>query len=213
MNDPDLSILIPALFLLILSFNIGAAIRAAWRHTRLRDYRFPPGLMRRLRKLHPQYSPAQWHAVLEGLRDWFRLAQLAKSRPLSMPSQAVDVAWHEFILFTRDYETFCRDVLGHTLHHVPAEAMRTPTQAHDGLRRAWRLACAIESIDRHRPTRLPRLFRLDAELAFPAGFVYAIDCSAHPQRDAYCASHVGCSSGCGAGCGDSGGDGGGCGGD
>jgi hypothetical protein len=213
MTNPDLSIYIPGLFLLILFGIIASAIRAAQRHARLRDYRFPPGLVRKLRKQYPQYSPLQWHQVLEGLRDWFRLAQLAKSRPLSMPSQAVDVVWHEFILFTRDYDAFCRAVLGRYLHHVPAESMRTPLQAHDGLRRAWRLACVIETLDRKRPSRLPRLFRLDAELAFPDGFAYAIDCLAQPQRDAYCATHMGCASGCGAGCGDSGGDGGGCGGD
>lgn len=203
MTDPDLSTYVPLLILLFLTWLIGSLLLAARRHSRLRRYRFPPGLLVRLRKQHPQYTNAQWREVLEGLRDWFRLAQLARNRPLSMPSQAVDAAWHEFILFTRDYDAFCRATLGRYLHHVPAEAMRTPTQGHEGIRRAWRLACAIESFDRKQPPRLPRLFGLDAKLAFPGGLTYAIDCLAQDEH-AYCVSHMNCASGC-AGCGDGGG--------
>ena len=35
------------------------------------------------------------------------------------PSKNVDVAWHEFILFTRDYAEFCDEYLGCFVHHVP----------------------------------------------------------------------------------------------
>ena len=201
MNDPDLSTCLPYLILPVAAWLAWAAFIAARRYLHLRDYRFPPGLLSRLRKQYPQYTPAEWRGVLDGLRVWFRVAQLARGRHVSMPSQAVDVAWHEFILFTREYDAFCRASLGRYLHHVPAEAMRTPTLAQDGIRRAWRLACAIERIDRKQPVRLPRLFRLDAELAFPGGFTYAIDCRAGRDAEAYCASGIGCASGCGGGCG------------
>lgn len=136
-----------------------------------------------------------------------------------MPSQAVDEAWHEFILMTRSYHDFCRRTLGRFLHHVPAEAMRSPTQAQEGLRRAWKISCTLEGINPRRPSHLPRLFALDAALNFPGGFHYSPQCS--PRKDGsgdvHCASGIGCTaggSGCGAsGCsGDSGG-GGGCGGD
>lgn len=35
------------------------------------------------------------------------------------PSAAVDVAWHHFIMFTRDYMDYCATHLGRYIHHVP----------------------------------------------------------------------------------------------
>jgi hypothetical protein len=139
-----------------------------------------------------------------------------------MPSQAVDDAWHEFILFTRQYAQFCRSAFGRFLHHTPAEAMRSPTQASDGIKRTWRLACAGEGIDPERPQRLPRLFAMDAALLIAGGFIYQLDCLAAGCDGAmgagFCASHIGCGSGCSGDSGSSDGDGGsgcggGCGGD
>lgn len=134
-----------------------------------------------------------------------------------MPSQVVDDAWHEFILFTRQYDQYCRKAFGRFLHHTPAEAMSSPTQASQGLRRAWRLACRREGIDPQNPERLPRLFALDNRLGIAGGFVYHLDCMAARQAgdaSGYCASHIGCGGSGSDGCsGDSGsGCGGGCGG-
>lgn len=36
-----------------------------------------------------------------------------------VPSKRVDTAWHHFILFTRDYDTFCRRYFGNFIHHSP----------------------------------------------------------------------------------------------
>lgn len=38
--------------------------------------------------------------------------------PLS-PSELVDIGWHTFILYTREYATFCDRVAGYFIHHVP----------------------------------------------------------------------------------------------
>lgn len=175
-------------------------------------------LDRRLAARRPELTPAQRAEVFAGLADYFRLCHAAGRRMVAMPSQAVDDAWHEFILFTRQYERFCRTAFGRFLHHTPAEAMRSPTDAPAALRRAWRLACAREKIDPKRPDRLPRLFALDAALGIAGGFVYPLDClAAGRTATGYCASHLGCGGG-DAGDGDSDGDGGsdgggGCGGD
>lgn len=40
------------------------------------------------------------------------------STPLS-PSEWVDIGWHVFILFTREYAEFCEQIAGRFLHHVP----------------------------------------------------------------------------------------------
>jgi hypothetical protein len=177
-------------------------------------------LDKRLATRHPELSEAQRQEVFIGLNDYFQLCRTAGKRMVAMPSQAVDDAWHEFILFTRQYNQFCQGAFGRFLHHTPAEAMSAPTQASEGIRRAWRLACAREGIDPQKPDRLPRLFALDAALLIVGGFIYHLDCMAAQKAgmgDGYCASHIGCggSSGC---AGDSsssdGGDGGGgCGGD
>jgi len=184
-------------------------------------YPYQRFLDKRLAARRPELSPEQRTEVLAGLHDYFQLCRRARRRMVAMPSQAVDDAWHEFILFTRQYDKFCRHAFGRFLHHTPAEAMSSPTQASDGIRRAWRLACAQEKIDPKKPERLPRLFALDASLGIAGGFIYQLDCMAARNGatgDAYCASHIGCSSGCSgdSGSGDSGssdGDGGsGCGG-
>ena len=112
-----------------------------------------------------------------------------------MPSQVVDDHWHEFILFTRPYEHFCRRAFGRYLHHTPTEAMASPTQAGEGLKRTWKLACKLAGIDPKNPTLLPPLFAIDALLGIENGFHYTLDCSRSNRGD-YCASHIGCGSGC-----------------
>lgn len=42
------------------------------------------------------------------------------SEPLT-PSALVDIGWHTFLLHTREYATFCHEVAGRFLHHVPTE--------------------------------------------------------------------------------------------
>ncbi|MBP6203058.1 MAG: hypothetical protein KA435_08365 [Azonexus sp.] len=177
-------------------------------------------LDQRLAARHPGLTAEQRNEVFAALDDYFQFCRKAGRRMVSMPSQAVDDAWHEFILFTRQYDKFCRHAFGRFLHHTPAEAMSTPTQASDGLKRAWRLACAHEKIDPKKPDRLPRLFAIDAALGIAGGFIYQLDCLAATGGAAgsgYCASHIGCGSGGGcsgdASGSDGDGGGGGCGGD
>jgi hypothetical protein len=183
-------------------------------------YPYQRFLDKRLATRRPELSPEQRAAVFAALHDYFQLCRRAGRRMVAMPSQAVDDAWHEFILFTRQYDKFCRHAFGRFLHHTPAEAMSSPTQASDGIKRAWRLACAQEKIDPKKPDRLPRLFAIDAALGIAGGFVYHLDCMAARNGAAgsgYCASDIGCSGGCSGDSGSSDGDGssgcgGGCGG-
>ncbi|MFT3734947.1 MAG: hypothetical protein QM776_07985 [Rhodocyclaceae bacterium] len=193
------------------------------------DFQFPAALPRKLRATYPHLSTAQAERTLDALRDYFTIVLWAPGRMVSMPSQAVNVVWHELILDTRAYQRFCQRAFGRFLHHTPAEAMSAPTVAQQGIKRAWALSCKLENINARQPNRLPLLFGLDALLAIPDGFRYSLDCrgkgaAAGDAAAGYCASDIGCSSGCGgSGCagdsssggGDGGGDGGcggGCGG-
>lgn len=215
-----------------LAIGLGALVAGAlglhYRRRRrlafIEGFEFPAALRRKLARRRPTLKDQDLDLVLEGLRDWFWVCNRGGRRPLSMPSQVVDDAWHELILFTRAYHGFCRRAFGRFLHHSPAEAMGSPTRAGEGIRRTWRIACAREGIDPAHPARLPTLFALDAMLGIDDGFHYALDCkdpTSPLYGSGYCASHIGCGSGCagdsgasGSGCGCGSGDGGGgCGGD
>src|SRR6266516_3585391 len=56
-----------------------------------------------------------------GLRQWLRCAgaALRDGQVISMPSHAVDEAWHGFILCTARYAEFCTAAYGTFLHHHP----------------------------------------------------------------------------------------------
>ena len=60
-------------------------------------------------------------------RRWFeemvRFLDLCHASPGGLsPSKKVDKAWHEFLLFTREYEEFCRERYGSFIHHDPSES-------------------------------------------------------------------------------------------
>lgn len=200
----------------------------------IRTYTLPKGLFERLRKRRPELTLKDCQLVSQGLRQFF-LAYLKSGRKfVSMPSQVVDDLWHEFILYTRNYDQFCRTAFGRFLHHTPAVVLSPDKRNNEGLRRCWWYACREENIPPSDPTRLPLLFALDAKLGIGDGFRYVPDCgSIRREGDtgsgtAYCgadfgdASIDGCTDGFADACGDSGGDsgggdgggcGGGCGGD
>lgn len=169
----------------------------------IKSYLFHQAIKDKIRKKHPHLSSEQMHLVFRALRDYFWMCNKGRRRMVAMPSQVVDDAWHEFILFTRSYRDFCKKALGRFLHHTPTEAMSTPTLAQEGIKRAWRLACAKERINPADPEKLPLIFAIDTMLDIPGGFRYAADCKKPESRGDYCAGHIGCSSGC---AGDSGAD-------
>jgi len=220
-------------FLSLLAFGGLRAWETSRRRQFIRESRFPPFLVTKLRARYPQLSVGDADLVLRGLRQFF-LAYLRCGRQfVAMPSQVVDFAWHEFILHTRAYQLWCDAAFGKLLHHTPAEVLGRDPKRNDGLRRTWYWACKEESINPRQPSRLPLLFALDKKFAIAGGFVYVPDCRNIDQQsgsDAYCGSSFGGgdggssagdadgfggseSSGADGSDGDGGGCGGGCGGD
>lgn len=221
--------------------GITAALLQQWvrtvREHYIREMPLPRFLQRKLRATYPHLSSRDCDLVERGLRQFFLVCLRSRRQFVAMPSQAVDVLWHEFILHTQAYKHWCALALGHFLHHTPAEALGRKASRNDGLRRAWYWACKEESIDPKAPLRLPLLFALDAKFAIPGGFHYTPDCRLTGSRAAQ-ASDGGGSPHCGTdfsdhsysgscsdfggaddssasgggGGGDGGGDGGGCGG-
>ena len=197
------------------------AVRQYKRAEFIRNYNWPPGLLDKLSQKHPQFARKQSALVSQGLRQFF-LAYLNGGRKyVAMPSQVADDLWHEFILYTREYDSFCKQAFGRFLHHTPAVALAPEHKAsNEGLRRVWWQCCKEESIDPNNPTRLPLLFALDKKFAIPNGYIYEADCEALRRKGVagtQCGGDFSSSSvdgstdgfGDGGSSGDSGGDGGG----
>ncbi len=173
-------------------------------HKFIQSYRFPRKIRAQVRERYPHLTGEEADQVIQGLRDYFLICNDAGKRFISMPSQAVDTAWHEFILFTREYQDFCDKAFGRFLHHCPSESKGTPTKASKGISNAWRLSCAREKLDPSSPRKLPALFALDSALRIEDGFTYQLNCEGAEKvngKAPYCVSHIHGSAGCGSGCG------------
>lgn len=204
----------------------------------IRSYTFPRGLFDKLQGKRPQLDTKQMQLVARALRQFFLAYLHGGRRYVSMPSQVTDDLWHEFILYTRNYDAFCRRAFGGFLHHTPAVVLSRDRQNNSGLRRVWWYSCKDENINPRRPTRLPLLFALDSKLGIADGFVYRPDCkTVRGAADTTAASVVYCggdffdtsfdgstdgfgdlsfgdaTADAGSGCGGDSGCGGGCGGD
>lgn len=213
---------------LILAIIFGLVAIVVWQRYRrlareryIRDFQLPKGLYERLKKRRPELELKDCALVARGLRQFF-LAHLHSGRKfVSMPSQVVDDLWHEFILYTKAYDAFCRQAFGGFLHHTPAVVLGPEKRDNEGLRRTWWHACKEENINPAQALRVPLLFALDAKLGIGDGFVYTADCKSlrsDVRGNVHCGSDFGDSSvdggtdgfgdGDGGG-GDGGGDGGG----
>lgn len=164
----------------ILGGMVLSAALKAWetsaRRQFIREARLPDFLLDKLMAAYPQLVMRDAELVLRGLRQFF-MAHLRSDRQfVSMPSQVVDAAWHEFILHTERYQQWCQAAFGRMLHHTPAEVLGRNARRNDGLRRTWFWACKEESIDPRQPSRLPLLFALDAKFGITNGFRYVPDC-------------------------------------
>jgi len=60
----------------------------------------------------------------ETARAWFGemlvfLDLCARSNDVTAPPKQVDVAWHAFLLHSRDYDAYCQERFGRVIHHQP----------------------------------------------------------------------------------------------
>lgn len=162
----------------------------------IRNYEFPKAITIKISEVYPHLSSSELQQVMRGLKDYFYLIHISNKESVAMPSQVVDVAWHEFILFTREYARFCSKAFGRFIHHTPAEAMKSQVEAQIGIKRAWELSCSREQINYFNPKRLPLIFALDSRLKIKNGFNYELNCmlsiseSTDKTNLNYCAAHI-----------------------
>jgi hypothetical protein len=165
------------LALSILLIIIWRRWREAARADFIRSYTLPRGLLDRLSVARPELSLKERQLVAQALRQFFLAHLKSGCKFVSMPSHAADDLWHEFILYTRHYETFCKQAFGKFMHHTPAVVLGTDRQNNTGLRRTWWHSCRQENINPKAATRLPLLFALDKKLNINNGFHYLPDCN------------------------------------
>jgi hypothetical protein len=138
-------------------------------------YQFPNSLGHDLSVAYPHLLSLE--PAFQGLRQWLRL-HVAAPELLGMPSRAVDLLWHEFILHTVFYKEFCSQAFGHDLHHSPERSMNDQ-QAQvlngEGMARTFGMACADDHIADPK-LGLPTLFTVDAALGLTDGQLWTFDC-------------------------------------
>ena len=143
------------------SVLLAVALRIVWVKLRdarradfIRSHAFPKGLIQKLQLRRPELAAKDGQLAARALRQFF-LAYLKSGRQfVAMPSQVADDLWHEFILYTRHYDAFCKQAFGAFLHHTPAVALAQDKHDNAGLRRVWWHCCKEENINPAKPTRL-----------------------------------------------------------
>ena len=77
-----------------------------------------------------EYIPAEEvDTVVRDLKRFLSLNLLVPDPEFEfVPSFKIDLAWHEFILHTRDYMAFCDALVGRFIHHTP-QATRAISRA------------------------------------------------------------------------------------
>ena len=70
-----------------------------------------------------QIPPEETNTVVRDLKRFLSLNLLVQNPDYDfVPSFKIDLAWHEFILHTREYCDFCDGLVGRYIHHSPAES-------------------------------------------------------------------------------------------
>ncbi len=191
----------------------------------IENYTFPKRVKEAVLKKYPHLSCDDASLVIKALNDYFKIAVVANGKMVAMPSQVVDVAWHEFLLFTKEYQDFSYNAFGKFFHHNPFSKDTKEHQKIESLNRAYSLACRLEKINPKYSSRMPLLFEIDSKLNIKDGFSYkakefkvfsansssGISCGGCSGYAPMLVSHSsdgssdggggGCSGGCGGGCG------------
>ena len=140
----------------------------------IQKYKIPKPIMDRFKEKYQKLSTEEASLVNKALMDYFYLCNMANGKMVSMPSRVVDDLWHEFLLFSSVYASFCKKAFGRFLHHIPDEAMPSKKSNNEGMKRAWQLICQKERINPKFPEKMPLLFAIDSMLNIDNGIKYSL---------------------------------------
>ncbi|MCZ0987456.1 glycine-rich domain-containing protein [Streptomyces diastatochromogenes] len=81
-----------------------------------------PYLIEKLLKERVVDEAAEAELLFREVKRYFVMAHEDPGRSWQMHSLRVDEVWHQFILFTTEYEAYCRRFFGRYVHHAPSNA-------------------------------------------------------------------------------------------
>jgi hypothetical protein len=81
-------------------------------------YQFPDKIISRLKSRY-DFTDEDIDRIVKCMKVYFLTFTYHKTYKNAMPSVIVDELWHLFILYTREYDEFCKKAFGFKLHHVP----------------------------------------------------------------------------------------------
>ena len=88
-----------------------------------------PFLIEKLVKQQIADSPDEARRLYMEVKRYIVLVMLDTSEHFTMHSLRVDEAWHQFVLYTREYSDFCQRYFNKYIHHAPGNAPKTETEA------------------------------------------------------------------------------------
>ena len=140
----------------------------------IKRYSFDFASKEKLLELHPNLAPHEIERVFDCLRQFFTIAHYSQQRKIAMPSRVVDDAWHQFILSTAEYSSFCKNAFGRLYNHEPSSPVASPENIAHSVKRTWVIACRMENIDPRNPRRVPLIFAIDSTLKIVDGNNYEL---------------------------------------
>jgi len=166
----------------------------------IKNYNFPSKIKDSILKEYPHLNDNNLNTIIDGLRTYFIIAVNANNSTIAMPSKVVDLAWHEFLLHTKDYLEFSKKAFGKFFHHIPSNSSSLNKSLDKSYKKAWVLSCQNEYITPDYPEKLPLLFRIDEELNIINGNIYPLNGKLGKDYSNGVYSSSGCGGGCGGGC-------------
>lgn len=156
----------------------------------IREYEFPFMVKKRLKYMYPHMSTCDIDLVLAGLKDYFIIILSGDMKVFNvpktgvgMPSVVIDDAWHLWILNTPEYHSFCNDVFGNYVHHIPDDATTDFIEARSNLLEcsgykedvytAYNGYHALTELMTWTEDKLPILFMADSIFNIKDGFYYS----------------------------------------
>ena len=93
---------------------------------KLWEYKFPLALKTKLEKKYPfnAMSESEISVCLGEFKKFMAVMVIGKKKKqgVAMTSNVIDIIWHQFILFTIEYEKFSQLLNGKFIHHTPNTA-------------------------------------------------------------------------------------------
>ena len=137
----------------------------------LESYQFPEIIIQRLKEKHKYLSKEDIDLVVKGLKNYFYISSHSNDIVI-MPSIVIDNLWHEFLLYSKEYHSFCDNAFGYFFHHSPNDTKLFDVDVARFL--AWEKSCELEELSPSKTSKLPLIFEIDKLLKIKNGLQYEV---------------------------------------